>query len=51
MISSKVNNQIVLPDLQMQPKKELPIQIRVDPGVLAIKGYSTLPKPSEPKPY
>ena len=35
----------------MGPKQVLPLLIRVDLGVMAIKGYSTLPRSQELEPY
>ena len=47
MVSSRVNDKIVLFELQMRPKQIQPLQVRVDMGVMAMKVYSTFPKTSE----
>ena len=51
MVSNISNEEIVLFDLQMRSYQVLPLQISVDQGIMAMKGYSTFPKASEVEPH
>ena len=45
MVSSKVNDLIVLFDLWMKPKRVLPLQVKMDQVVMAIEYFTFLKAP------
>ena len=45
----QLNDQIILFDALIEPYKVQPLQVRVHPEAMAMKGYSTFPKVPGPK--